>query len=1049
MKYTVDLTDKKKKRKSTTNRRKRASPPKKRTTTASTYKPKRKVTTTKSINYKSAYNSRKKKTRSAVSTKGIFTFGKTKKGKSSATNKLRTSGKLSQSAKVKKALIKFLMFSMGAMFFGGIILFFAIGLYLKNLQRSLPDPQQLVSWNPDQSTIIYDRNGKELYKFYGDENREFVPLEEIPEYTQSALLAAEDADFYQHKGIDLKGIIGCAYNGARSYLKSGSSGDFCGASTISQQLVRNTIAKEVYGQDAYLRDFQGTGIFKTGERKIKEWLLTMQVEKVFTKDEILQMYMNEIFLGGVNYGFQSASQAYFGKDVQDISVAESALLAGLIQAPTVYAPLYGLSPDEGIARKEYVLDQLVKHEDTLQVDGDLIEAARTEEIVISPATIDIKAYHFVFYVKNYLTEEFGPEIVEKGGLRVTTTLDLSTQTIAEEEIRDGLKTWGAARNTHNGSMVVLDPKTNQILAMVGSVDPFENEDKRIDGSVNITTSERQMGSSFKPFVYLTAFQKYGPWLETADIPYSFGGYKPVNWDHKFMGAMNARLALVKSRNLPATYTMQLTGIEAVLQNVEKMGVTTVADKADYGLALALGAGEQKLLEHAQAYSVFATGGIKRDVTPILKVEDSSGNILSEYEDEGTRIFDEKDIYLVNWAICDLGGFGDQAGAKYYNINGKRAICGKTGTTNGPRDLVAMQYHKNLVVAVWTGNNNNEIMGPNAWSTNVPLPIANSFMNRVSDKYKSELYTRPSGILATTVCTDTGQIPASGSTCTKASSIFVKGRAPSLDKREALTVCKDTGLISTNPTVADEFGLTLTKYLLNYKPENSLQIKTYQKYVIDKSEDSTLLITRPKEGDCALPLGEGNAPIILINSPSPGASFDAGDSISFAVTAQALGNVTSVQYYFNGTSIGTTNTAPFSFTYEIPAGTSSGNYVVSATVYDDAGKTGADSTSISVNGGIANSVSLISPSAGTTITAPITLTADATGFIPTSVTFNVKSDVGSYNQSITDSNAAGGWGVNWDGVGAPLGSYTITVTAVSGSGGTAIIVTSNPVTVNLN
>jgi len=1047
MKYKVDITDKKPSKAS--KHKKKPVSTRKYTSSKSSITKRKALKSTKSINYKASYKKRKYSKRSGNKTKGIFSFVKSKKGSIGASKKLRTPGKLSNSAKFKRIFAKFLLFSFGAMFFGGILLFFAVGIYLKSLQASLPDPEQLVSWNPDQSTIIYDRNGKELYKFYGDENREFVPLEEIPEHTQLALLAAEDADFYQHKGIDLKGIIGCTYMGAQSYIKNGSSGDFCGASTISQQLVRNTIAKEVYGQDAYLRDFQGTGLLKTGERKIKEWLLTMQVEKVFTKEEILQMYMNEVFLGGVNYGYQAAANAYFDKDVQDLTIAESALLAGLIQAPTKYAPLYGASPEIGIERKDYVLDMMEKHSDTLDINVDEVALAREEKVVISPAKIDIEAYHFVFYVKNYLTEKFGAEVVEKGGLRVTTTLDLSTQEIAEEEIREGLKKWGARRNAHNGAMVVLDPKTNQILAMVGSVDPFETEDPRIDGSVNITTSERQMGSSFKPFVYLTAFQRYGPWLETADIPYKFGGYAPVNWDHKFMGPINARLAFVKSRNLPATYTMQLMGIESVLQNVEKMGVTTLADKADYGLALALGAGEEKLLEHAQAYSVFATGGIKRDVTPLLKVTDAQGKVLLEYKDEPKRIFDEKDIYMVNWTICDLGHFGDQAGSKYYNINGRRAICGKTGTTNGPKDLVSMQYHKNIVVAVWTGNNNNEIMGPNAWSTNVPLPIANSFVTRVADKYKPELYTRPSGILATTVCSDTGKTPAKGTTCNKVSSIYVSGRAPGIDKREAVTICKDTGKISTNPALADEFGLTITKYLLNYKPENALQTKTFEKYILEKMADSNLLVTKPDEGECTLPLGEDNAPVVRINSPSSGSSFNAGNTINFEVTTQALSAVDHVQYYFNGSPIGTVNVAPYSFSYEIPVITTSGNYVVSATVFDDLGKTGADSSSIIVNGVALNTVSLNSPTAGSTVSLPTMLVASASGFTPTSMTFNIRSEDSSYNTSITDSDSAGGWSVNWDGIGADPGNYIITVTAVSGSGGSAIIVTSGAVTVVLN
>lgn len=567
--------------------------------------------------------------------------------------------------------------------------------------------------------------------------------------------------------------------------------------------------------------------------------------------------------------------------------------------------------------------------------------------------------------------------------------------------------------------------------------------------MNIATAERQVGSSFKPYVYLTMFQKYGPWLETADIPYSFGGYKPVNWDHKFMGLMNARLALVKSRNLPANYTMQLMGIENVLQNVEKMGVTTLKGKADYGLALALGAGEMKLLEHAQGFSVFATGGIKRDVTPILKVEDSSGNLLAEYKDEGKRIFDEKDIYMVNWSICDLGGFGDQAGAQYYNINGKRSICGKTGTTNGPKDLLSIQYHKNLVVAVWTGNNNNVDMGPNAWSTNIPLPIAHSFMNRVSDKYKPELFSRPSGILATTVCTDTGKTPQSGVDCPKTASIYVKGRAPGQDAREAVTVCKDSGLVATNNAVADSMGLTLTKYVLNYKLENAIQQAAYDKYIKEKIEDGSLLTSMPESGECVLPLGPDNAPIIQITSPANGASLTAGDEVNFKVTTQALESVDHVNYYWNGSFIGTNDSPQYGLTYTIPSGTATGNYTLSATVYDNLGKSGSSSIGLSVQGiASPNSVSITAPSSGASLTAPFTFTASVAGFTPTSVTFSY-SGPSAYNNAFTDTNGSDGWSVSINDTGAPAGNYTVTATAVNGSGGGAIIVSSSPVAFTLN
>jgi len=400
--------------------------------------------------------------------------------------------------KAKKALYV----AVGVGFFLGCLLLIGVGIYLKNLQNSLPSPDELVDRTSDQSTQILDREGELLYRVYGEQNREFVSIEEIPEHTKWALLAAEDIEFYQHKGVDYLGI----FMAATQNLRAGEV--VRGASTITQQLVKTTILYDVLGDEAYSQTYA---------RKIKEVLITMQVEQTFTKDEILQMYMNEVPLGGVNYGFQAAAKAYFGKNVAELTLAESALLAGLIQSPGIYSPLYGSNPDKAKERQEYVLNQMQKNKKLTGLTDEEIEDAREEELEYEGKEIEIDAPHFVFYVKQLLEEEFGVERVERGGLKVTTTLDSSLQQIAEEEITKGVE--GAKRyNVNNGSMVVIDPKNGQILALVGSVDYFNEEDPRVDGNVNIATSERQMGSSVKPFVYLTAInQGYGPWMLTPDI----------------------------------------------------------------------------------------------------------------------------------------------------------------------------------------------------------------------------------------------------------------------------------------------------------------------------------------------------------------------------------------------------------------------------------------------------------------------------------------------------------------------------------------------------
>ena len=415
--------------------------------------------------------------------------------KAKATKGPSTAGKTTP---FKKKLKKALYILVGIGFFVGCLVLLGLGLYLKNLQSSLPSPDELVERTSDQSTQIYDRNGKLLYTVYGDQNREFVSIDKIQEHTKWALLAAEDIEFYQHKGVDYMGI-------AKAVIQNFTAGSVVrGASTITQQLVKTTILYDVLGDEAYKQTYS---------RKIKEVLITMQVEQSFSKDEILQMYMNEIPLGGVNYGFEAAANAYFGKNVEDLDLAESALIAGLIQSPGIYSPLYGTNPDLAKVRQTYVLDQMLRHKNLTGVTEEEIQAAKDQELVYNTKRIDIKAPHFVFYVKSLLEKEFGVDRVERGGLKVTTSLDYSIQQIAEEEIIKGVA--GAKRyNVNNGSMVVIDPKTGELLAMVGSVDYWNTKDPRVDGNVNIALSYRQMGSSVKPFVYLTAItQGYGQtWL---------------------------------------------------------------------------------------------------------------------------------------------------------------------------------------------------------------------------------------------------------------------------------------------------------------------------------------------------------------------------------------------------------------------------------------------------------------------------------------------------------------------------------------------------------
>ncbi|MBU1119666.1 transglycosylase domain-containing protein [Patescibacteria group bacterium] len=930
------------------------------------------------------------------------------------TSSKTTRGKSKKTLKPKMKKILYIL--IGIVFFIGCIGLLGVGIYLKNIQKSLPSPDELVTRTSDESTQILDRNGSILYTIYGNQNREFVAIENIPEKTKWAFLSAEDIEFYQHKGVDYKGILRSVINNLKAGSITGSG------STITQQLVKTTILYDILGDQAYAQTYT---------RKIKEILITMQVEQTFTKDQILQMYLNEVPLGGVNYGLQAAANAYFGKDVSELDLAESAIIAGVIQSPGIYSPLYGTNPDMAKERQTYVLDQMLKHKELTGVTEEEIQAAKDEELVYSTKKIDIKAPHFVFYVKQLLVEKYGIDRVEKGGLKVTTTLDYPVQEIAEEEISQGVDN-AKKNNINNGSMVVMDPNNGQVLAMVGSVDYWNIEDPRVDGNVNIALSQRQMGSSIKPFVYLTAIEQgYGPWTEAPDLAeIKFGTYDPKNWDSKNSGTMTARKALVYSRNVPAVYTLQMVGIDNFLQTAETVGITSLANKAAYGLSLALGSGEETLLEHATAYTVLANGGTKYDVSPILKVEDSNGEVLEELkETKGKRVYAEKDIYAVNWMLCDLGGFNDRPDNGYYTVNGKR-VCGKTGTTDGPKDLTTIIYHQNLVVAVWNGNNNGEV-APGAWGSTIPLRIANSFVKRVADRYVPESYSRPAGVLSTTVCTDTGATPGEGVTCKKEASIYLEGSAPPVDNRKTVEICKANNLIPDNLSAAQKYGLTSSKVLITTKLGNTLQQGAFEKYLLGMKK-SVYLISEPATGTCPLPLGPDNSPIVDISTPTATQSVEAGSNVEITGSVSFLESISDFSVKFDGNNIaGATmqSNGTYLVTYVVPSSTGIGAHTITVTATDNYGKT--DSTSVSINvvaAGSGITLSILSPTGGTVGSSTQITVAPSGGSVDSVSIKIVKSGttIGTYAATSSGANWVYTWNV------AASGTYTITATALKGS-----------------
>ncbi len=920
----------------------------------------------------------------------------------------------------KERLGKFVYISIGVLFFLGLIALIVAGIYLKRIEAELPNVDTLESSQNALSTEIYDRNGLLLYTIHGDQNRQFVPLSDIPDQTKWALLAAEDINFYQHKGIDIASIARAVYV---NLTHGGASVQ--GASTISQQLIRITVLKDALGTAGATN--------KNYLRKVQEILLTMKMEQVKTKDQILQKYMNEVPLGGVNYGYEAAAKYYFGKDVKNLDLAQSALLAGLIQSPSVYSPITGSRPDLAVVRQDYVLDQMLKHKDLTGVTQAEVDAAKKEKLVYKSADANILAPHFVFYVKQLLVDKYGEQAVETGGLKVTTTLDYSVQKIAEEEIKAGTQKYGKPWGVNNGAGVVIDPKTGDILAMVGSVDYYNSTNKKIDGNVNVVISPRQMGSSVKPYNYITAFHMgYGPWLLTPDIKeFKFGGYQPSDWDNKYYGAMLARQAIIESRNIPAVYTLQMVGISNFVNTAQTFGITSLNNISpdSYGLSLTLGSADMTLLEHASAYTVFANEGIKIDVRPILKVVDSTGKTLEDNSvNPGKRVWDDKEIYEMNWILCDIGNFGDQPLDQEYWYGGKRMYCGKTGTTNGPTDLNAIVYHKNLLVAIWNGNNDNTPV-PGAWSTTVPLPIASNILTRLASKYKPEGFTRPAGVVAAQVCADTGELANKDTNCKKVATVYITGHAPAPDTRQKIEVCKDSNLVSSNPDVASKFGVLVSGFVLNKKLENTAQQANFDKYISGIKSPKFFAAT-PATADCKLPLGPDNAPVVSITSPSNGANEIAGSSVTITAQGQALQAITKIEFYFNNILIDTVTASPYTTTYTIPVATPAGVYPIKAIIYDDLGKTGSDQININVTAPVI-SVSMTDPTNGFTITTPAyTLKATVSNGTATGgVAFNISGPSG-YTKTGNATFNGTSWVYNWNLAvpSAPNGAYTIQVIA---------------------
>lgn len=628
--------------------------------------------------------------------------------------------------------------------------------------KDLPRPEIFSEMKIPQSTKIYDRTGKILlYELYGEEKRTYVVLEKIPKYLREAIIAVEDANFYHHWGIEPRAIIRAVLVDLR--LKK----PIYGASTITQQLIRS----------AFL------SLEKTAERKTREIVLALELDAKYSKDQILEWYLNQVPFGQNAYGVEAAAQTYFGKSVSDLSLAEAATLAALIKAPYRLSPYEEKGEHQLLERKNYVLDRMVEEG---YIKKEEAEKAKEEVVNFKEKKIEILAPYFTLWIKEILEREYGKDFLATAGWKVFTSLDFEMQKIAEESVREGIKR-NKAYNAHNAALTAINPKTGEVLAMtVGTGNYYEKPYPEnclpgvnclFDPQFNVVVGTekspgRQPGSAFKPFIYATAFKKgYDDKTKVLDSPTNFGlwgqkEYIPQNYDGFFRGWVTLRQSLAQSLNVPSIKVLYLIGSEHKIENLDisdfrgqekilleglkeslktakDLGITTLSKPvSNYGPSIVLGGGEVNLLEMTLAYGVFANDGIKVILSPILKIEDSKGNLIYENNKSEIRVLDSGTSRLLSDILSDNEARSPMFGPRSHLYFENYQVAAKTGTTDDFRDCWTIGYTPSIVVGVWTGNNNNAPMTRKQPAATVAGPIFHNFLEKVLQKYPKEVFLKP-------------------------------------------------------------------------------------------------------------------------------------------------------------------------------------------------------------------------------------------------------------------------------------------------------------------
>ncbi|PJE57645.1 MAG: hypothetical protein COU82_00870 [Candidatus Portnoybacteria bacterium CG10_big_fil_rev_8_21_14_0_10_38_18] len=842
----------------------------------------------------------------------------------------------------RKIIKKVLVFFIWLIVFGFIGLIGVFAYFAKDL----PNPAELTERQVVESTKIYDRTGTVLlYDVHGEEKRTVISFEEIPQYVKNATIVIEDTNFYHHFGLDFKGILR-AFLANLQGKKIGQGG-----STITQQFIKNTILTPE----------------RTYSRKIKEAILAIEMEAKYSKDEILGFYLNQVPYGSNAYGTEAAAQTFFNKNAKDLTLAQAALLASLAQAPSYYSP-YGSHLNELKSRQKYILERMHKFG---YITEEELNSAKEEELTFVQTKATIKAPHFVMYIKEYLEEKYGKDYVEKAGLRVYTTLDWDLQKNAETILANQVTKNAKNYNAYNAALVAIDPKTGQILSMVGSKDYWAPSEPKsckpgktclFEPNFNVATSPRQPGSSFKPFAYARAFQKgFTPDTMIFDLETEFAvegatSYKPKNYDSKFRGPVSFRQGLAQSLNVPSVKVLYLAGVNETINLAQDMGIETLKDRSRYGLSLVLGGGEVKLLEQTAAFGVFATEGIKNPTSAIIKIVDSKGNVIEEYENKPQKIIEPQIARLISDILSDDAArapiFGEKSNLYIEGI----PTAAKTGTTQEYKDGWTIGYTPSLVVGVWAGNNDNTPMNREPGLI-VAAPIWNQFV-----KQAYEIKSQKSKVKSQNLENE-----------------FTLPEEPeSFIKPDLIATNKDI----LNGKFANEFKVKIDKIsgklATNLTPPDLIEEKIYPQvhtilYYINKDdpqgedngrEDSqfsnweapvinwTLAPERiglynqelPQEyDDIHIP---ENQPQVNIINPQNNQTFNNG-SIVIEAEANARLGIEKAEFFFDDELIGTRYSRPYYLYFQPPNDATEGNHIIEVRVFDITGNSSSKKVKINL------------------------------------------------------------------------------------------------------